>query len=142
MGVDTPFQEKERHGRPVVSIGRCPPLDIGRAIPCGLVVNELITNALKYAFPDNRKGKITIRFLVEEVPDNAKETNDKSNQSFYKLIISDNGVGADEKEIFNTGSLGLTLVQGLVGQLQGTIDVKHSNGLTFTIMFPVTEGDG
>ncbi len=119
-----------------------PPLDIGRAIPCGLVVNELITNALKYAFPDNRKGKITIRFLVEEVPDNAKETNDKSNQSFYKLIISDNGVGADEKEIFNTGSLGLTLVQGLVGQLQGTIDVKHSNGLTFTIMFPVTEGDG
>ena len=81
------------------------------AIPCGLIVNELITNYLKHAIPDNINGEITIDLL---------KIDDK-----YVLNIDDNGVGfPDNIDYKNTESLGLQLVTSLVDQIDGTNRVK------------------
>ncbi|MBN2244203.1 MAG: PAS domain S-box protein, partial [Candidatus Aminicenantes bacterium] len=82
-------------------------LDINSAIPCGLIVSELISNALKHAFPNGRKGDIQIVF-------------DRIKPGKYRLIIEDNGVGLDSRiDIHNTESFGLQLVNMLTEQLQG-----------------------
>ncbi len=98
-------------------------LDMKTAIPCGLILNELVSNALKYAFPDNIQGEIKVSFYSE-------------NDHNLSLIIEDNGVGLpadfDSKQ-FTT--LGLTLVQGLVKQLQGTIEINSQPGTKFKITF-------
>jgi len=98
-------------------------IDINKAIPCGLIVNELITNAFKHAFPEDHKGEIKISMLIHD-------------DDSYKLIVSDDGIGLpkslDWKE---TSSLGLQLVNGLVRQLQGKIDVDSEGGAKFTIIF-------
>ena len=97
-------------------------LNIDQAIPCGLIINELVSNALKYAFPDNRKG-IVLFELGEE-------------NDLVKLIISDNGVGLpDGLDYENTESLGLQLVTTLVSQLNGDIALETSEGTKFTITF-------
>jgi PAS domain S-box-containing protein len=98
-------------------------LDIDKAIPCGLIINELVSNSLKYAFPDGRHGKIHISLSNS---DNA-----------YKLIVGDDGAGLPPGLDFrNTTSLGLQLVNTLVGQLEGTIDLEDGAGATFRIAFP------
>ncbi|MBI5665341.1 MAG: GAF domain-containing protein [Nitrospirae bacterium] len=109
-------------------------LDIGKiafeidtAIPCGLLVNELLTNSLKHAFPDGRKGEIDITLRKKE-PDGADN---------YELIISDNGVGIPEDfDISKTRSLGLQLIHTLTEhQLQGRLDLDRTNGTRFHISF-------
>lgn len=99
-------------------------LGIDFAIPCGLIINELITNSLKYAFPDGRKGEIKIAFS-------------KINENIYELFVGDNGVGIpDDIDIGNTESLGLRLVTMLVNdQLEGEIYLKRNNGTKFRIVF-------
>ncbi|HJZ11784.1 MAG TPA: sensor histidine kinase, partial [Acidobacteriota bacterium] len=98
-------------------------LDIDTAIPCGLIVNELISNALKYAFPDAGNGEITIDF-----------TKDQSN---YSLTVQDNGVGFPKDRDFRTvDSLGMRLVNTLTRQLEGSIDMENASGTTFRIFFP------
>ncbi len=98
-------------------------LDIDTAIPCGLIINELISNCLKYAFPDLRKGKICI---------DLKELN----ESDYVLIIRDDGIGIPESVDFgNTNSLGLKLVKILSEQLGGTVKLIRNNGSEFRISF-------
>ena len=98
-------------------------IDINKAIPCGLIINELITNAFKHAFPNGQNGKITI-------------TMNQHDKNSYILIISDNGIGLQENLDFKkTESLGLQLVTGLVRQLQGNIDVDRTTGTKFTIIF-------
>lgn len=98
-------------------------LDIDTAIPCGLIINELISNCLKYAFPDLRKGKICI---------DLKELN----ESDYVLIIRDDGIGIPESVDFgNTNSLGLKLVKILSEQLGGTVELIRNNGSEFRISF-------
>jgi len=98
-------------------------LDINTAIPCGLVTNELIVNALKYAFPEGRSGVVKIRLRP-------------LGKDEYRLVISDNGVGFPKDLDFrNTESLGMQLVTLLVGQLDGTIDLKRKGGTTFDIVF-------
>ncbi len=94
------------------------------AIPCGLIINELVTNSLKYAFPDGRKGEIKIAFS-------------KNNKNIYELFVGDNGVGISEDVgIGNTESLGMRLVTMLVkDQLEGEIDLKRNNGTKFRIKF-------
>lgn len=94
------------------------------AIPCGLIINELVTNSLKHAFPDGRKGDIKITFS-------------KNNENIYELFVGDNGVGISEDiDIGNTQSLGLRLVTMLVNdQLEGEIDSKQNNGTKFRITF-------
>jgi len=97
-------------------------LDVSVAIPCGLIINELLSNALKHAFPQGRKGEVNIRLRVEE--------------EIIALTVSDNGAGFPEGIDFrNTESLGLQLVTALVMQLGGEIELKRENGTTFTISF-------
>jgi len=98
-------------------------LPIDTAIPCGLIINELISNSLKYAFPDGKKGTIVIAF---------KET-----AGGYELRISDNGAGIPEDiDIRKTRSLGLQLIVNLVEhQLQGEIVLDRSHGTEFVIRF-------
>ncbi len=97
-------------------------IGIDQAVPCGLVINELISNSLKHAFPDEGFGTIQImgRLLREEI----------------ELEITDDGHGIPE-DLENTNTLGLMLVKGLVeSQLHGTWDISSSNaGTKHTIRF-------
>ncbi len=97
-------------------------LDIDKAVPCGLIVNELVSNALKYAFRDGRTGEITISLVRDS--------------GSYVLTVGDNGAGLPPGLDFrNTPSLGLQLVNTLVGQLEGAIELLPGAGTTFRIMF-------
>jgi len=102
-------------------------LGVDTAIPCGLLLNELLSNCMKHAFPDNRKGIITVTLKTVN-SDDAPE---------YLLVISDNGIGIPEgMNIRETSSLGLQLVTTLVEhQLQGKIDLTRTDGTTFNIRF-------
>ncbi|MGB9979767.1 sensor histidine kinase [Methanobacterium sp.] len=96
--------------------------DIDTSIPCGLIINELISNSLKYAFPNGRKGKISIDLQLKGEKD--------------ILIIRDNGVGFPEGMDFqNTETLGLRLVNILVNQINGVITCDKIEGTSFRIEF-------
>ena len=100
-------------------------MEISDAIPCGLIINELITNAFKHAFPGDHKGKIVISL---------KETADQMN---YMLVISDNGIGINTGIDFNNPpSLGLKIIKLLTDQLNGTLNFHCNNGTIVTILFP------
>jgi two-component sensor histidine kinase len=91
------------------------------AVPLGIVLSELITNALKYAFPDPRSGR-----LLAELRRNGEDR--------IEVVICDDGIGmVDARE----GSLGYGIIRSLVRQIGGTIDIRSTNGLTVTIVFPV-----
>jgi PAS domain S-box-containing protein len=98
-------------------------LDVNSSIPCGLIINELVSNALAHAFPNGRKGRIDIRMRN----DNERRT---------VLSVSDNGTGFPEAMDFrNTASLGMQLVTSLVKQLDGVIEMDRTEGTSFTIEF-------
>lgn len=98
-------------------------LNVDTAVPLGLIINELVTNAFKYAFNKTNEGAISINLNKEE-------------GHSYSLIVKDNGSGLPENLTMNeTESLGLKLVNILVRQLEGTIDVNSNNGAEFTIHF-------
>ncbi len=101
-------------------------LSLDDAVPVGLVINELATNALMHAFPDSGQGEIRIRMEFAE-PD----------AEWVHLSVSDNGVGLPETVDFeSTKTLGLVLVKGLVEeQLEGHLDVSRVRGTEFTIRF-------
>jgi two-component sensor histidine kinase len=112
-------------------------LDVGIAIPCGLVVTELVSNSLKYAFPDD-KGVIKIEFnRVKRNIKNDEEQLSNNYKLIYTLIISDNGIGLDNNlEINKLSSLGLKIARGLVeDRLKGNFNVESNNGTKFTIQF-------
>ena len=94
--------------------------DLRTAIPLGLIVNELITNSCKHAFPTTHKGHITISIKQ-------KENNN------YLLLFKDNGIGLQEKK--NKNSIGLELVALLILQLKGTFIVSNQSGTTYEIEF-------
>ncbi len=97
-------------------------LNIETAVPCGLIINELVSNSLKYAFPRGKEGEICLSL--------------KSCGKHYELIIRDNGIGFPEELDFkNTESLGLQLVNSLVGQIDGEIELDRSQGTMFKITF-------
>ena len=98
------------------------PLDVTvtKAIPLGLIANELITNAYKHAFGvKNLFPKLTIHL--------------SSNESMVKLVIADNGPGIVALD--NTGGIGLELVHDLIDQIEGNIEMNNKNGLTVTVIF-------
>lgn len=99
-------------------------LSIDTAIPCGLIINELLSNALKYAFPGDRTGEVTISFK-----------NVSGNE--YVLSVSDNGIGLpDDLDIEESKSLGLKLVTTLArSQLMGKLEMLSENGSQFYIYF-------
>jgi len=103
-------------------------LDVAQAVPLGLILNEAISNAIKYAFPENRKGKVSIsfRFMQNEI---------------CELRIVDDGVGLPEGfEIENSESLGMSLMTGLTEQLNGHIRMWNADGLILDICFQKHEG--
>ncbi|QWR76432.1 histidine kinase dimerization/phosphoacceptor domain -containing protein [Candidatus Magnetomonas plexicatena] len=102
-------------------------VDITTAIPCGLIINELISNSMKYAFKDGRQGAIFVS-LNED---------DSGN---YVLITGDNGVGIPEGfDLSKARSLGMQLVHDLVKRkLKGTIDIDTTNGTTYRMVFKKT----
>ena len=98
-------------------------LDITKAIPCGLIINELVSNALKYAFPKGKKGELIIRM-----------TEDESGK--YHLSVKDTGIGlTPDIDIGKTATLGFQIITDLVRQLSGTIELKRDKGTEFRIVF-------
>jgi len=105
-------------------------LEVDQAIPCGLILNELITNALKYAFPHgNGEIRITAHYIAE---------------GCIELVIQDNGVGLPEElNLSNLDSLGLKIVSILSeNQLDGTLDIRNEEGACFSIRWPVEVNKG
>ncbi len=114
-------------------------LDMDAAIPLGIIINELVSNSLKYAFPDMDKGEIRIKLRREEKGE-CKSNGCKSTS--FTLTVLDNGVGIPENlDIEEIDSLGLQLVTSLVDQLDGELELKRNKGTEFTIKFTVTEKD-
>jgi two-component sensor histidine kinase len=109
-------------------------LNINKAIPCGLIINELVSNSLKYAFHQAKdkgkkkpkKGEISIQLDAED--------------GQVALVVKDNGVGLpDDLDIETADSFGLQLVTTLVTQLNGRIDIIRKPGATFKITFDKTD---
>ncbi len=99
-------------------------LDIKRAMPCGLIFNELVSNALMYAFPEGRAGDISIGLR-------------KSDDKKYIITVEDNGVGfTKDIEFNNTNSIGLQLVSLLTQQIDGVIECEREYGTKVKITFP------
>ncbi len=99
-------------------------VNLETAIPCGILLNELITNSFKYAFPDQTYGKITIQLYTTI-----------SSQKLH-LIVSDNGVGfPPDLEWQNSASLGLKIVKILAQQLRATITLNREQGTSFHLIF-------
>lgn len=98
-------------------------LSIDSAIPCGLIINELVSNALRHAYPDNSEGALHISMRKKE--------------GNITLVVSDNGVGMPEYfTIGCTKTLGMTLVDTLAQQLCGTVNLFNNDGATIQITFP------
>jgi len=101
-------------------------LGLETAIPCGLIISELVTNTLKYAFPNHMEGEFRIEMYEID--------------NLYHLTISDNGVGMPPDINFDkTETLGLILVNTLVNQLEGTVELESNNGTQFKIVFKELE---
>jgi PAS domain S-box-containing protein len=99
-------------------------LEVNRAVPCALIMNELVTNALKHAFPSDRRGEVGIAFR-------------KSAPGWLELEIADTGVGCPEVASgAPSKSLGLRIVQILTTQLDGSIRQERGNGTRFVLRFP------
>jgi ligand-binding sensor domain-containing protein/two-component sensor histidine kinase len=96
---------------------------VDTAIPCGLIINELITNSLKYAFPDGVPGMVFVELRTTPGQD-------------YEVIVGDTGIGFPEGLDFRTTeTMGMTLVRALVKQLNGTIELDSDRGAKFIIRF-------
>ena len=93
------------------------------AVPCGLIINELVANALKHAFPGDRRGEICVRMKLE--------------QDRYRLSVEDDGIGFPAGlDVSQTGTLGLQLVRTLTEQIGGRLQEKTGQGTAFVIDLP------
>jgi PAS domain S-box-containing protein len=102
-------------------------LGMDTAVPCGLIINELVSNSLKHAFPDGRPGKIGIEMRPRE---------QCGEERWYLLTVTDDGKGFPEGlDYRTTESLGLKLVCTLTEQLSGTVDLERGQGTRFRITF-------
>lgn len=99
-------------------------LPINAAIPCGLILNELISNALKHAFPDGRDGRIAISFIPKD-------------EDRILLTFADDGIGIpDNLDIEQSETLGLQLITLLTDQLGGNLSINRANPTSFSVEFP------
>jgi PAS domain S-box-containing protein len=97
-------------------------LNIETAVPCGLIISEIVSNSLKYAFPNLKGGNIVVSL--------------KAKEDEYELIVKDNGIGLpDEIDLNNLESLGLRLVKSLSDQIDGKLKINRENGTEFNIKF-------
>ena len=98
-------------------------LDVAQAVPMGLIINEAITNAVKYAFPNERIGLVNIN-VYHQLPDE------------IILTIADDGIGfAPSFNLEHAESLGMSLMKGLCKQLDGEFDIINNNGITIQVKF-------
>lgn len=98
-------------------------IGVDLAVPCGIIINELVTNSMKHAFNDNSKGTISIAM--------------KSENGKYILTVSDSGTSDPENlKLKNPASLGMYLVTSLAEQLEAELDIKAGKNTTFTFKFP------
>ncbi|MEW6328336.1 MAG: histidine kinase dimerization/phosphoacceptor domain -containing protein [Thermodesulfobacteriota bacterium] len=98
-------------------------LGVDVAIPCGLIINELVSNSLKYAFPDDKEGEIKITLRT-------------SDEGAMELTVADNGIGLPaDINLRNSESLGLKLVTILTDQIDGELEMDRSKGTRFRIKF-------
>lgn len=98
-------------------------IDINRAIPLGLITNELLTNSLKHAFPRGRKGNIWLNFSQDK-------------EGIIRFEIKDDGVGIPEKiDYKKADSLGMQLINDLTKQVEGTVELERKKGTAFKITF-------
>jgi len=96
--------------------------DIDHAIPLGLIINELMTNSFKHAFPDNRNGEIQIRIVQKE--------------DVIMFSFEDNGIGLPKDFDINlSGSTGMIVVNSLIDQLEGELKINSENGTHYSIKF-------
>jgi two-component sensor histidine kinase len=99
-------------------------INLDTAIPSGLIINELVTNALKYAFKDRPTGKIILDMHLGA-------------DHRFTLIVQDNGVGLpSDYEARSAASLGMQLVKVLIWQLGGEMNISNEKGARFEISFP------
>jgi two-component sensor histidine kinase/PAS domain-containing protein len=104
-------------------------LDMDTAMPCGLLVNEIVSNSYKYAFPDGYSGSITIDFHRLD--------------GAVQLKIQDDGIGLPAGFLFESAeSLGMQLIQALTSQLDGNVEVDRKNGTAFSVIFPYPKHTG
>ncbi len=97
-------------------------LDINKAIPCGLIINEIVTNSIKYGFPENSEGEILIKLT--------------SNNGEHCICIEDTGIGLPENFQFETSeTFGFQMIKALVAQLEGKIDIVSDQGAKINITF-------
>ncbi len=113
-GADTGHISLKLEAEPVTMV-------VDTAIPCGLIVNELVTNSIKYAFPEGRGGTIRIAFS-------------RRGEDRYQLVVADDGVGLPPGAEGGT-TLGLRLVEALSGQLGAETTLSSRGGTTFTMVF-------
>jgi len=112
-------------------------LNMDIAVPLGIIVNELVSNSLKHAFPGKDRGEIQIKLRRGK---NGKFKKEGDETTSFILIVSDNGMGIPENlNIEDVDSLGIQLINALVAQLDGELDFKSNHGTEFTIKFIVTE---
>lgn len=112
------------------------------AVPLGTIVNELVSNSLKHAFPGRDNGEILIKLYREEAEEYKNDKDERKNKdcesSRFILIVSDNGIGVPEDvDVENPETLGLQLVSALVDQLDGKLELKRTNGTEFSMSFVV-----
>jgi two-component sensor histidine kinase len=103
-------------------------LTVDAAIPCGLIVNELVSNALKHAFPGQDAGQIHVS--LRALP-NAR----------MELSVKDTGIGFPEGDFRGYTTMGMMLVTSLTDQLGGTVDLERDNGSQFIVRFPAPISD-
>lgn len=96
--------------------------NIDTAIPLGLIINELISNSFKHAFPNKRHGQINLKIIHKQ-------------DNYYEMVVNDNGIGFDKIDLNNIKTLGMNLVNALVDQIDGDLIIKGENGSSFTITF-------
>lgn len=120
-GIFFSYHIKEGQIEPIIEIGDVM-LNIETAVPCGLIISELVSNSLKHAFSPEQKGIIRISL--------------HSQNNTFTLTISDNGIGfPDDLDFKNTNSLGLQLVNNLINQIDGNIQLNKTHGTEFIITF-------
>jgi two-component sensor histidine kinase len=102
-------------------------LSLDLAIPCGMIVNELVCNALEHAFPENLSGEIRVTFRRDD--------------DTYRLTVADTGVGMrGSLSSKQATTMGLKVVQALTRQIHGQLEHECQGGSVFTVSFPYAEG--
>jgi PAS domain S-box-containing protein len=112
-------------------------LNMDTGVPLGIIVNELVSNSLKHAFPGKDKGEIQIKLHREK---NGKHKKKDDKATSFILIVSDNGVGIPENlNIKDVDSLGIQLITTLADQLDGKFELKNNNGTEFIMRFTLID---